>query len=101
MGTQLEKTYVIPADWHKDSDRAVKITGARSVSTVPAHILKFRDKLEFFSPKKLADQLGASVWFIYDEIKAGNLNCQHLGRLIRISSFDVADYLESQNGQRG
>lgn len=64
----------------------------------PPHIVEFRSKLKFFSPKEVADLLGMSVWTVYEIIKIGKLRSQPIGRIIRISSYDLAAYLEEQAG---
>ncbi len=64
---------------------------------IPRHIVELRARLKFYSAKELADFLGLSIWSIYEWTKDGKLQAQRMGRILKVSSYDLADFLEEQN----
>lgn len=68
---------------------------------VPQHILDLRATLTFFSPDRVSallrgDEKSPSVWTVYGWIRAGELAAQKLGNQYKVSSYQLADFLEAQ-----
>lgn len=105
MKNQFATVVHIPKDWHdakpegrnKQVDRQLKTN-----KPTPEHIKLLRSKLIFYSPQGvrefLVDDKGRpSIWTVYEWIKSGELESQPVGRLYKVTSFQLADFLERQS----
>jgi excisionase family DNA binding protein len=96
---KFQKVMHISKGWEEGTgaSRDERIERQIAKGPIPQHILDLRNKLKFFSPRELADFTSLSVWTIYEWIKDGKLKCQRMGRIVKVSSYDLADFLEEQN----
>ena len=51
--------------------------------------------MTFFTVNEVADQLKISVRSVRRLIASGNIRVHRIGRAVRISEIDLADYLDS------
>lgn len=94
----------IPKNWHEVQDKNAHPIIERQLKTnkpTPQHIKDLRGSLKFFTPKEVSDFLrgdsnSPSVWTVYEWLKSGKLHCQKLGSIRKVSSYQLADFLENQ-----
>lgn len=54
--------------------------------------------LRGYSVKEIAERLGTCTRTVYREIQSGNLRCLRIGRAIRVTDAQFAEYVASREG---
>lgn len=100
MKNQFQNVLYIPRDWRKTGVKNRNKSVQRQLienKPVPKHIQELRSLLKLMPVGEVASYLGVTIWTVYEWIKDHGLECQRIGRIIRISTYALADFLEAQN----
>lgn len=99
MRNKFSNVVAIPRDWSKPAGAPRQKTIDRQLKsgqTTPAHILELRSKMRMMTVNEVAELTSTSIWTVYQLIKDNELECQPMGRIKRVSSYALADYLERE-----
>lgn len=104
MKLEIMQTVEIPKNWHEAPERGAHPIIERQLKSnkpTPQHIKDLRSSLKFFTAKEVSDFLRGdsntpSLWTVYGWIKTGKLSFQKMGGIRKVSSYQLADFLENQ-----